>query len=310
MCAVACCRSVSHAVLLYDSPSRNTVAPTGPALAAWNTQGDFGVFSGTPIAPNLFVAARHIGGSVGQTFTYGGQGFATSAFTDIAGSDIRVWQINTSGGGFGTYASLYDPSQDGSETGKAIYIFGRGTARGAAYYADAANTDLRGWQWGASDALRSYGQNVIDQTVVDDDVGALLAFDFDGNASRVPNEAALSSGDSSGGVFIFSRGEYRLAGVNYGVDGAWSRTEDGPFVDASIFDARGLFVGNTGRKDLVPVNLADSVPGSSYASQISAHQDELNAIFLATGNAALVPEPTACVAAVAAVAIAGTRRRR
>jgi hypothetical protein len=63
------------AVILFGTgdPSVNTTAPTGAlAGSGWQYEGVFGGFIATPIASNYFLTAKHIGGSVGQTFTFNG----------------------------------------------------------------------------------------------------------------------------------------------------------------------------------------------------------------------------------------------
>src|SRR5436190_17779127 len=65
-----------QAVILYGSgdPGANTSAPTGVlAGSGWQYEGQFGLFLGTVI-----VTAKHIGGSVGQTFTFNGTDYTTT----------------------------------------------------------------------------------------------------------------------------------------------------------------------------------------------------------------------------------------
>ena len=291
----------ARAVVLADSPTRNTGAPTGSTNEPWTLQGQFGSFLGTPIAPNLFVAAQHIGGGVGQTFTVAGQSYVTTKATDLSGTDLRVWEIDTLGGthAFARYATLYDANASGSEAGKPLFVVGRGTARGEAYV---ANGTQRGWLWGAEDSVQSWGASTASAIVADPKLGQFVAFDFAKSGG-----VALASGDSSGGLFVFADGQWQLAGVNYGTDGGWSTSAAGPFVNASVFDARGLYVGNTQRSQFVATDATNFV-GSSYASRISSSRPALDSIFLATGNASLVPEPTSLSILIALAAI-GSRRR-
>src|SRR5580765_463989 len=71
----------AHAVL-FDStgdPTFNTTAPGG-ALAGggWQFQGDWLGFLGTPVASNYFITAAHLGGSVGDIFTFDGVPYTTT----------------------------------------------------------------------------------------------------------------------------------------------------------------------------------------------------------------------------------------
>src|SRR5438067_1547180 len=117
----------AHAVL-FDStsdPTFNTSAPTGAlANSGWQYEGLWGGFLGTPIAPQFFITAEHIGGTVGDTFRFAGVDYATTSVFDDPNSDLRIWQI---AGAFPTYAPLYTKTD---EVGKNLVVIGRGTQRG------------------------------------------------------------------------------------------------------------------------------------------------------------------------------------
>ena len=224
--------------------------------------------------------------------------------TDIAGTDLRVFEIDTLGGthAFASYATLYNPRTSGSEVGKPLFVAGRGTERGAAYVAAGPQ---RGWLWGRDDGVKSWGMTTVASIATDDKLGDFVAFDFTN-----PGGVGLTAGDSSGGLFVFADGQWQLAGVNYGTDGGWSESASGPFVNASVYDARGLYVGDATNSDLIAVNEASPVVGSSYATRIASHRPAIDAIFLASGNAALVPEPTTLAGTLIAGAAVSRRRRR
>lgn len=315
LAAAALLASQALGVIQFDSATRLTTAPAaGPLLDAWNLQGEYANFLGTPIAPNLFIAARHIDGPTfdhlsGRTFTYGGVPYQTIDSFNIPNTDLRVHQIATNS--FTQYATLYDANANGSEVGKSLIAVGRGTPRGGQFFAGAGNTDPRGWLWGSDDATKSYGTNAVDgianfdsQSTTDTDFGDLVRFDFAG-----AGDISLTRGDSSGGLFVIVNGQAQLAGINLGVDGPFSTTASGPYQFASIYDARGLYVGDPANHELIPAGLPDAVAGSSYSSRISSNRAAINQIFLATGNAALVPEP-ATIAALAAGALFAARRNR
>lgn len=335
----------ASAVITLQSEKRNTTPPPAPLLPAWNLQGQFSLFNVTPISPSQFVAARHIGGAVGQQVIYGTQLYTTTGFTDIAGTDLRVWRIDTQGGtrAFPSFAQVWNPAVDGSEVGKPLVVFGRGVPRAEAVYApiDPGTTvgsvphtsitptggpnaltgptpngqgDLRGWKWGAVDGVASWGQNKVEFTLADPDFGQLLGFNFDSGSKAGPNEAILSRNDSSGGVFVQNAsGQWKLVGVNLGVDGAWSFTPGGPYFDAALFDARNLYVGSAANHQLVP-GAAEALAASSYATRVSSYYSQLATItnnftnLTGTGGT-LVPEP-ATLAALASVSLLLCRRVR
>src|SRR3954447_6242092 len=83
------------AVLLYATPQRNTWAPSGALWnSGWQYEGRWGSFLGTPISPLHFVTASHVGGSVGQTFSYRGKTYTTKAMYDDPASDLRIWKVD------------------------------------------------------------------------------------------------------------------------------------------------------------------------------------------------------------------------
>jgi hypothetical protein len=287
-----------HAVVLYTSATANTSAPLDPdAAGGWDYEGNFDSFVGTPIASDYFITASHIGGTVGQTFTYLGVDYVTTAVTREPNSDLSIWQVS---GTFPTYAPLFtDP---GAEVGQPLYVFGYGAQRGAAVYNPGGDMSLAGWQFGAPTSALSWGQNVVDSIQ-----GGLLAAYFRSD-SGIANEATLSAGDSGGGVFVKQNGRWSLAGINYGVLSPYSFSSDGSNgFDADIFNAgTGLY---TDVSDTSTPNYQDKT-GAGYwvATDIA---DNLSFIDGVLG----VPEPSsvaACVLGVAGmlVVLARSPRRR
>lgn len=294
--------SDARAVMFYGTsdPAFNTIAPAGGLLdSGWQFQGLWGSSPGTPIAANYFVTAKHLGGSVGDTFTYQGTGYQTSAVFDSPGSDLRVWQVN---GTFASYAPLY---RDGnpSALGQSGVVFGRGTQRGSEV---TVGGDLKGWSWGAGDQVLRWGQNTVDGVASGGaSLGNLLRFGF--SASGGANEAQLSSGDSGGAVLLQSSGVWKLAGLNYAVDGHFNYTgTDGAGFNAAIFDARGLYYGQDGDWQLI--GGANPVESSFYATSISDNLSWLDSVITP------VPESGSIAglggAACAALCALEMRRRR
>jgi len=300
LCLLPICHPYPAAgvILLGNSdPTANTTPPAGSlADSGWQFQGYWGNFLGTPIAPQYFIAAQHVGGTVGQTFSYQDLTYTTTAYWDDANSDLRIWKVD---GVFPAYAPLYSGND---EMGKHLVVFGRGTQRGDEFqhpkvttntittsynlrtlgitsreakklYPDAVikgstlivsstevvtNSELRGWQFGAADAVMRWGVNDVTSTS-----GCLAAgFHFDGT----PDESYLSSGDSSGGVFIQENGIWKLAGINYAIEGPFSNTSDDPGCYAAIFDKSGLYSGGVQIPESGMVR-----PANFYASRISAN---------------------------------------
>src|SRR2546423_14264916 len=105
-----------RAVILYGTadPLANTTAPTGDLSGSgWQYEGQFGGFLGTVIASNFFITAKHIGGSLGQTFTFDGASYTTIAVFPDPDSDFQIWQV---AGTFTTHAPLFSGNA-GDETG-------------------------------------------------------------------------------------------------------------------------------------------------------------------------------------------------
>lgn len=123
----------ARAVLLLGSgdPAANTTPPAGElADSGWQYEGHWGNFIGTTVAPQFFITARHVGGEVGQVFSFRGVDYLTTAFYDDTKSDLRLWRI---AGVFPAYAPLYDGT---GEVGKNFIVIGRGTQRGARIWSD------------------------------------------------------------------------------------------------------------------------------------------------------------------------------
>jgi hypothetical protein len=253
-----------------DDPTANTTAPDDPdAAGGWDYEGQFDGYLGTPIAADYFITAAHIGGSVGDTITYQGDTYTTTAVSTDPDTDLRIWKVS---GDFPDYAPLF--TTPGGEVGQTLYVFGRGTQRGSAV---TVNGSLAGWQWGTYDDVQRWGQNVVDSI----QQGFLVAnFDSPANGG-LANEATLSAGDSGGGVFIKQNGMWSLAGINYGVTSPYSLSPDGsnPF-DAAIFAQDGLYSPDDDNV-YVPV----TGPGSFYSTEIAGRLSYIDSVIG-------VPEPS------------------
>jgi hypothetical protein len=290
----------AQAVILYSSATRNTSPPVPPSNEddgsdeGWNYEATWGSFLATPIDATHFIAAKHIGDQ-GSTIVYQGNAYQVNESSEQTdpGSDLAVWTLQggLSGNFFPSYAPLYNasPTADGSLIGKTLTVMGRGTQRGGAVIVGGATA---GWYWGAGDGVESWGQNVVTGVTTYNSVSAssLLYYNFDGpGANQVANECMLSVGDSSGGLFVFSNGQWKLAGINYAVDNPWSfigSTSDE--FDAAIFDARGLYYPNgDGTWSQVPPTYPTAVPAASFDSNISDRRSWIESVDRLPGDANL-----------------------
>jgi hypothetical protein len=250
------------------NPAFNTTAPTGSlAGSGWQWVGNFGGYAATAVGPHCFVAAHHIGGTVGLVFVLNGIGYTTTSYVDDTVSDLRLWQV---AGTFPSWAPLYRTSD---EPGKPLVVFGMGDGQGAAVTVDGG---LKGWLWGGGQGTLRWGTNVVYDVVNAGSYwGNLLYALFD--PSGGPNVADLANGDSSGPVFINTSAGWCLAGVAAVVDGPFSYDSTGSdTIDAALFDARGLYIESGSGWELIAG--PHPVPAGFYATQVSARATWIDGI--------------------------------
>lgn len=280
--------ATAAAVLLVGTadPNANATSANPPPGDLRNSGLQFqGVFQGgiavggTPIGPAHFLAADHVQFPVGTTLNFRGVPYVTTGSTLIPGTDLRVWSINPNApaGPFPTWAPLY--TRAASEIGRPVVVYGHGTQRGAAY----SNPPATGWLWGTFDQVERWGRNRVRESLVDPTYGDLLRCTFDATGDVLGSfECHLSSGDSSGGLFIQEAGVWKLAGVNLSVDEFFeSNSATTPY--SALTDARGMWEG--------PVNLRTQVTGPSpvpsgfYSSRVSTYLPQILAIIGQTSAA-------------------------
>lgn len=296
------CGDSAFAIITMGGAGRN-LTPAPDNLGQY--VGTFGDVLGIPIAPRYFVTAAHVGNP--GTFQFQNGTSTSTLYHPVSvavDNDLAVYRIATSDPSFTLFAPLYTV---GGEAGRELITLGRGTARGSPFLA--ADSSLRGWSWGPIDHATSWGRNNVTDTLWTPDHGDLLTFTFDrrldgGGGLLNPDEAIYSSLDSGGPVFIRDPydGVWKLAGINFAVDGRFSLTQGGPFTDAALFDARGLWVGDDGDATyLDPSKFTGPLPASSYATRIATRYG-----FLAQATGfTVVPEPSAACLLVLGLSIVG-----
>jgi hypothetical protein len=259
--------TAAQAIIFYQTadPAYGSTAPTGTLLdSGWQLQGNWIGFLGTPISAHHFVAANHIGGSVGDPFVFNGATYTTIAVSHDAESDLTIWEVS---GTFPFWATLYTKT---NEVGLPLVVFGSGLSRGDEIRVSGV---LKGWMWGANGGVLRWGQNrVAGIAAGGTGLGDLLYATFDHNGG--PNEAHLAVGDSSGAVFIQDSGQWKLAGINYAVDAYFNTANTGSGFQAAIFDADGLYYGSSGNWTLVTSHM----PSGFYATRISSHMSWINSV--------------------------------
>lgn len=298
------------AVLFYATgdSGHNTTAPTGIfSGSGWQYEGLYGAYLGTTIAPQYFITAQHFGVQ-GTTFTQSGIFTGGSDVTynidttvnsgigywDIAGTDLRIFKVQEY---FSSYATLYTGSL---EVGMSMVTMGRGGPRGADVIVSSV---LHGWEDSSPDGVARWGSNTV-SGIYSSALGDLLMASFD--ASGTSEEATLSVGDSGGGVFVNDGGVWKLAGINYSIDGRFDTNNvvgDGSDFDGALFDRGGLYQGSDAFGWTFIPDLPLDNPSSMYASRISTSSASIMSI-------AVVPEPSAAVCVMLAAACGLLRRQR
>lgn len=284
-----------RAIIFYatDDPTHNTTPPTGVYTnSGWQWQGYWRGFTGTPIATNWFLTAKHVGGSVGDEFQFAGATYRTTAVFNDTQSDLALWRVC---GEFTTFAPLYGTA---NEAGRICVLLGRGLSRGLpVVVTNGESASVQGWRWGGNAGPLRWGVNQI--TGYEDygtNTATLLRGTFDANAQT--EEATLASGDSGGGLFIQRAGKWQLAGIAFAVDSPFRFSAAGADFNAAMFDKGGLYEeANAGWQFISPSPLAQ--PAAFYASRVSKRLAWIQQVMAAN------PEPAFSPTILAAPAVDG-----
>ena len=288
------CRPACAVIIYGGTSGRNLSAPTGAFQdSGWQYEGSWEVGAGTAISAKYFLTARHLGGAIGDEIVIQGVHYhAAQIIDDPAGSDVRMIQIQER---FASYAPLYEKSDEVSGN-KLLTVFGRGSDRGPTF---TGPNGIQGYIWGGYDGQLSWGASRVAfaTTITSGPAGDFLGAFFLANPPvGVPTSSTLSGGDSGGGVFIKdSDGKWKLAAVNYAVDGPYSLNPDAGYFNAAVFDTRNLYEGSPSDHILHPGG-STATAQAWYASRVS---EKVATIYGLTG----VPEPSSFV--LVAVGLAG-----
>ncbi|HEX7859806.1 MAG TPA: hypothetical protein VF773_05745 [Verrucomicrobiae bacterium] len=289
LCLLLAYVAPSRAVIFYSTgdPAHNTNAPAGQlAGSGWQWQGHWGGFLGTAISSRHFIAATHVGGDVGHPFLLNGRTHTTVAKFSDTGTDLTIWEVTPP---FTDWAQLYTNT---TEVGQNFVVIGRGVQRGAPIQVGTLNPVTKGWGWGTHDGILRWGENKFEEVLdANGNIvaatlagGTVLRATFDANGGA--NECALVYGDSSGAAFIKDGDHWKLAGINYAVDGPYNTAPTGPGFQAAIFDQGGLYKGGENRWTYTP-DLPTAQAGGFYLSRISVRAEWIRSIIGDPG----VPSP-------------------
>ena len=275
----------SHAIIVFQDPGRLTTMPvlTGGVKPGWQYLGQYGNYNGIPIGPRAWVTATHVAAASGTLFYDNAGNSALTAYqSTLAGSsgDLTVMTLNNDQPSFTAWAPVWsDPNS--LQTNQPVYLYGRGTARGAVATNDTPTPGTaKGWVWGAADAVQSYGTNNIDALAADsnNNIYLVMSFTKPTGTNNIPDtEGVFSSGDSGSGDFSFNpaTNQWELVGINYAVD-VPSQTSGGAPYYAALYDMSGYYDSST--------LITSTAPANSYSTSV-AHKYNFLAPFIP------VPEP-------------------
>jgi hypothetical protein len=302
-----------------DGSGRNPV-PDPNNLSQF--EGLYAQFTATAIAPSYAIVAKHTGTAI-PVVEFNGTFYHIAQEISSPNSDLKILRIDGSSTSTGTiidpnariptFAPLYTAGNELADSN--LTIFGRGVGKGAV-------VPGQGWQWSTTtDGLLSWGTNNVAAVLLNQfdtsthpptPLGDLIQFNFTNTGNNV---GTLAQNDSGGGVFILDHGTWKLAGVNFGVDGPYFvKNPDGSFSMAfpssagfaALYDTTGFYLQNdTGGFDPA------TGPQGSYATRIASTS---NLAFISAVTGIAVPEPSSLIllglGLAGGFAVARSHRRR
>ena len=272
-CTIALQRAPAVILLGTGNPTANTTEPVGElAQSGWQYQGLFGDWLGTAIAPKFFITAQHVAGS-GGVFRFHGTDYTIVRRIDDPRSDLTICEV---AGTLPVFAPLY-PAND--EVGQRLVVIGRGSQRGAQIL---LGGQIRGWSWGTDDHVPRWGENSASRIAYGSASNEYLFAPFDLGGG--PNEAHLARGDSGGAVFLNDAGVWKLAGINYAVEGPfYILATSSARVDGSLFDAAGFYRSNDGVSFSL-IETTSPTPTGFYATRISNKRAWIHSVIDPAGD--------------------------
>ena len=233
--------TTARAITLYGNgdPTHHTTPPVGTlAGSGWQWQ-VIGASSATVIGPHYIATARHLGLQPGIEFDYSGLRYQVIRVTSPDIGDLALLEV---AGVFPDPAPLYTHT---NELRKTLVLHGRGTQRGDPVYGPPPDgTELRGWKWGLTDIQLRWGTNRVEEIYEaqpsDGITGTYLIAYFSNRGGA--DLGTVTLGDSGGGAFIKDTdGKWKLAGVNFAVEGQFRTSADAGDFSAAVFDRRGFY---------------------------------------------------------------------
>ena len=310
LCSVVVVPASSHAVIVYNSGAggQQTAAPTDPTLqTAWSAIGLVDIsgtgkyYVGTAISPSTFITAQHI--LTATKIVYGAKTYNVTAVHNDPSSDLVIYSVDTSGGGFSSYVPLYTGS---SEVGKSMFVAGRGVSLGTTIQ---TGTQTNGWKWAtpytsSASSPVSWGTDTVGGLAIDSNNTTYIKFNFAKNNSS----CAIVDKDSGGPVLVKdSDNVWKLAGINKAVAPSYSQsaTNHSDAFSGAIYDSYGLYYTDfsTGAWTYAGTNNGSTTVArsESYATRVSDRYSWAQTY---------VPEPTTLAITLAGAIVLGYRRRK
>jgi hypothetical protein len=191
---VACASTRAHALVVQGAQSM----PRPPAGFIGRYNGS----SGTPIAPQWLISAKHCGGGVGSGFQLRGENYTVIEAVQHATMDLQLLKVDRVMPGWHALAVS-------ASVGQRVVLAGFGITAGAPL---AGNT---GYDW-SGPRLETWGENRI--SFASSSLGT--TFEAPGHANALPYESQPALNDSGGALFVADpNGTLRLAGVIVSVSG-------------------------------------------------------------------------------------------